>query len=97
MNIIHIVTSLQIGGAERFVIDLCELQSKYNHNVQIVSFGKNDDSLNNVCMKKNIRVKQINGNFIYRNFAILKHILTTDVIHIHSPFALKAILFSLFF
>jgi len=97
MNIIHIITSLKIGGAERFVIDLCELQSKKNLNVQIVSFGKRDDPLNNICEMKNIRVKQVNGSFIYRNIAILKCLFATDVIHIHSPYALKAVLLPLVF
>ena len=40
MRILHVVSSLNVGGAERFVIDLaCEQKNALNCDVSILSMG----------------------------------------------------------
>lgn len=95
MKITHIVTSLKVGGAERFVIDLCEIQRKQHSDVSILSFGNASDLLIKVCESKKIPVKRINTNIVKRNFEILKQLMRTNVIHLHSPHALRAALLPL--
>jgi glycosyltransferase involved in cell wall biosynthesis len=94
MNIIHVLTSLNIGGAERFVIDLSVLQIKSNNKVKIISFGKESDPLVEVCNNLNIDVNFISGNLFQRTKMLNNLFAHGDVIHFHSPHALKASLFS---
>jgi len=94
MKITHILTSLQIGGAERFVIDLCEVQKK-DHDVCILSYGKPKDLLMGVCNLKKIPVRLINTNIFRRNLSGFYYLKDRDIIHIHSPHALKTTLLPL--
>jgi len=72
-SVLHILSSLNIGGAERFVIDLAiEQRQSLKLNSAILSFGKEDDVLVAECIKNNIPVHFVKG----------------DVLHFHSPFTL---------
>jgi glycosyltransferase involved in cell wall biosynthesis len=94
MNIIHVLTSLNIGGAERFVIDLSVLQKESNNHVKIISFGKESDSLVEVCNSLDIGVDYVKGNIFQRTRMLNRLFSWGDVVHFHSPHALKAALFS---
>jgi len=92
LKICHLLSSLKIGGAERFVIDLAQLQKKSGLDVTIISFGDYSDELYDVVKQESINVillkkrwysSNINTYYILKNFNIL---------HIHSPVTLKAIL-----
>jgi glycosyltransferase involved in cell wall biosynthesis len=43
MNILHIITGLGIGGAERVVLDLSTQYKKSHHNVYVISLSKRND------------------------------------------------------
>jgi glycosyltransferase involved in cell wall biosynthesis len=43
MNILHIITGLGIGGAERVVLDLTKQYKKLHHNVYVISLCKRND------------------------------------------------------
>jgi glycosyltransferase involved in cell wall biosynthesis len=43
MNILHIITGLGIGGAERVVLDLAVQYKKLQHNVHVISLSKKND------------------------------------------------------
>ena len=46
MNILHIIPSLKIGGAERLVVDICnELSNKKNCTVRLITFSDDFDSI----------------------------------------------------
>lgn len=94
MNIIHVLTSLKIGGAERFVIDLSTLQQKSNNNVKIISFGKEDEPLVEVCNELGLHVDFVQGSMLKRTKTLNSLFSMGDVVHFHSPHALKASLFS---
>lgn len=90
VKVAHVVGSLNIGGAERFVIDLCATQ-KASTGIQpmIISLGEPKEILieaaENIgvkvyCYKSNLLIKLLKFLFVLRKF---------DVVHIHSPHAMK--------
>lgn len=91
-KVCHILSSLKIGGAERFVIDLCVEQNKNGYIAEILSFGSESDELVNVAKNHGIRVKHITKKWWTSNALTLSTLKKFNVLHIHSPISLKAIL-----
>lgn len=91
LRVLHIVSSLQIGGAERFVLDLCYQQKLANVDASIMSFGQVCDPLVETCTVQNIDVYTINGNRFIKWINIYKIAKNFDVIHFHSPYPMKLI------
>ncbi len=88
MKILHVVSSLNVGGAERFVVDLAREQSK-NKNVVpcILSMGVEGEPLEQEIGKYGIQ--------LYRATRIgdIKMILNSfNVVNIHSSFCLLRVL-----
>jgi glycosyltransferase involved in cell wall biosynthesis len=89
-SVIHIVSSLNVGGAERFVIDLGEQQLSQNNHVAILSFGSNDDALVQVAKSKGIQVYTIERvASLIGQFSLFRILKSFDTIHIHTTYALK--------
>lgn len=93
MKILHIVSSLNVGGAERFVIDLAiEQEISLNLNVAILSMGNKKEPLEDEVHKNNISL--LHETNISKLSVIFKQY---DVIHVHSSHCLlRALLASLF-
>ncbi len=91
LKVAHIVGSLNVGGAERFVIDLCSIQKQSNMKPAIISLGNPDDPLVNECKVNNIPVASYGGGSVIKILRVFIVLLKFDVIHIHSPHALKFI------
>lgn len=89
LKVAHIVGSLKIGGAERFVIDLCLAQKNMGTKPAIISLGCPEDPLVEECKHHNIAVASYNGGSIIKLAQVFRVLLKFDVIHIHSPHALK--------
>lgn len=94
MKIVHVLTSLKIGGAERFVIDLTTIQKQSGHDVRIISFGSKKEPLVEVCHNLGIHIDFVFGNIWQRGKQLNHFYSWADVVHIHSPHALKASLLS---
>lgn len=92
LSVIHIVSSLEVGGAERFVIDLCQLQRDYVSKVAILSFGVPSDPLIAECKNADISVFHTADGRIKKWLDAIKAIKSFDVIHFHSPYPLKFML-----
>jgi len=92
MKILHCVSSLQVGGAEKLVKNLSVAQLKSGQNVVILSFGKSSDEFQQVLSLSKIKVHNIAGNLLKRQIQIVKLINQFDVIHIHSPAVIRAFL-----
>jgi glycosyltransferase involved in cell wall biosynthesis len=90
--IIHVVSSLEVGGAERFVIDLCQLQKAKGCRAAILSFGKKTDPLVLECEKVGIRVYHTRNNRIHKWIDALSALFFYNTIHFHSPYPLKFLL-----
>lgn len=97
LSVIHIVSSLNVGGAERFVIDLCQEQLAQHITPAILSFGSVQDTLVDVCDTKQIPLTVIKGKSWQEQKRRLALLSGFDVIHIHSPAVLKSLVFHLFF
>jgi len=90
LKIIHIVSSLNVGGAERFVIDLGSKQLSNGNIVSILSFGSAKDTLVNVAKDKGIQVNTVESvASIFGQFNLLILLPKFDIIHIHTAYALK--------
>lgn len=92
-KLVHLMTSLQVGGAERFVLELATEQQQQGINVHIVSLGSERDPLVNVAQKKGIRVRCLQTSGRMKRLWRLYGALADDaVIHLHSPYALLNLL-----
>lgn len=93
MRILHVVSSLNVGGAERFVIDLATQQKNaLAMSVGVLSMGKDNEPLESEVLSSDIK--------LYLSTDILKisTILNDyDVVHIHSSYCLLRVLMAAFF
>lgn len=96
LSVIHVVSSLNVGGAERFVIDLCQEQIEQQMTTAILSFGSPQDTLTAVCHDAKISLTVSSGKSWREQKQRLALLSQFDVIHIHSPAALKSLVFHLF-
>ncbi|TWX67644.1 glycosyltransferase family 4 protein [Colwellia sp. C1TZA3] len=88
-KVAHIIGSLKIGGAERFIIDLSIAQKKLNIQAAIISLGSPTDDLVGTCHINNIPVASYASNSYIKLCRVFIVLLKFDVIHVHSPHALK--------
>jgi glycosyltransferase involved in cell wall biosynthesis len=93
MKILHVVSSLNVGGAERFVIDLATEQSK-NPSIEtsILSMGEVGEPL-----EKEIESTGIELYHATQISDIRKLLNTFDVVNVHSSFCLLRILLASIF
>ncbi|TKB46638.1 glycosyltransferase family 4 protein [Thalassotalea mangrovi] len=91
LSVLHMVSSLLIGGAERFVIDLCQQQRHDGLKTKIFSFGRQDDPLVSECNALKLNVFFNRGPKIIALTRLHRILRNADVIHIHSPHVLKFI------
>ncbi|QOL26497.1 glycosyltransferase family 4 protein [Thalassotalea sp. LPB0316] len=84
MKILHVVSSLQVGGAERFVIDLATAQqSEHQCQIGILSMGNEADPLVSTVSSSGFELFHAVGLKSLRQ--IFKQF---DIIHIHTSHAL---------
>lgn len=89
LKVAHIVGSLNIGGAERFVIDLCETQKNNDIQPIIISLGTPGEALEQECEKLNTPVFSFKNTLVLKLIRVFLQLKKCDVVHIHSPHALK--------
>lgn len=90
MDILHAVSSLNIGGAEKFVVNLAIKQQTSGKDVCVVSFGHPQDSLQGLLEQHAIKVINLHGNMLTRSLRLIKLLLSTTIFHIHSPAVIRA-------
>ena len=86
MRILHVITSLQIGGAEKLIVDIVPLLSKRGHVVYVLLFNGIDTFFKEELQKKGFNIivfgKDIyNVTYIYKLISILNQY---DVVHTHN-------------
>jgi glycosyltransferase involved in cell wall biosynthesis len=89
LKVVHVVASLKVGGAERFVIDLCHTQQSEGKEVGIVSLGQPGEPLESECEAQNITFYSRRCSSILKLLQVYFLLKKADVIHIHSPHSLK--------
>lgn len=91
-KVVHVISSLNVGGAERFVIDLIEQQREHLANIEILSFGELEDTLVKVARQKDIKVNIIsNASNIIGQLKLIYTLSRFDTIHLHSPRIIKTL------
>ncbi len=92
-SVLHILSSLNVGGAERFVIDLAtEQKQHYGYHASILSMGEKGEPLESEVKRFNI------GLFHGRKIMDLRaHLSLFDIVHVHSSYCLFRILLASLF
>tara|TARA_R110002073_G_scaffold220729_3_gene380888 strand:- start:1357 stop:2424 length:1068 start_codon:yes stop_codon:yes gene_type:complete len=87
LSVVHILSSLQVGGAERVTIALAQLQRQEGLDAQILCLGSDQDFLVETLQDIGIplTVSEIGESRFKRYPQILKTLKKFDVVHIHSP------------
>ena len=92
MKILHIITSLNKGGAENHLAQLAELQSKQKKNEINIIYFRGDDYWSEILKKKKIKVERFtikkNYDFISLFFQLIKIFfyirkLKPEIVHAH--------------
>ena len=91
-TVIHAVSSLQIGGAERLVLDLATVQRRQGLAPTILNFGSNEDPLCAEAQRLGIGLTSLRGiGSRYAKMAAIARTLNAGgpaALHIHSPWCL---------
>ena len=103
MRILEVIPALNSGGAERFVIDLCNQMAKDGHEVMLLTmkdftisnFGFYKDELNDNVKQLNLGMGKFGLNTFYKLYKTIRSI-KCDVVHFHLTsmyFGFLAVLF----
>jgi glycosyltransferase involved in cell wall biosynthesis len=95
LRIAHVVSSLQIGGAERLVIDLACAQLRAGYAPWIVDLGQREAALAPVARSLGLRVTRVGHLRHWSARTVLLGALLAGrdhPVHIHNPWALRAVL-----
>ncbi|MCW5802411.1 MAG: glycosyltransferase family 4 protein [Deltaproteobacteria bacterium] len=92
---VHVVSSLQIGGAERFTVDLASAQLRAGCAVSIIELGPDEQALADDARRLGVCV--IRAGRHRSRLARVAHLAgmlagRAQVLHIHNPGALRALL-----
>ena len=90
MRILHCVSSLKVGGAEKCVKNLVKVQSQKGLDVKVLSFGDKSDAFQRDIESLGVEVINIKGNIITRLVKASRHLAGFSTVHIHSPAVIKA-------
>tara|TARA_B110000438_G_C15821274_1_gene654575 strand:+ start:6499 stop:7554 length:1056 start_codon:yes stop_codon:yes gene_type:complete len=91
-RLIHIVSSLNVGGAEKFVKNLSIEQLAQGQKVEIISFGKQSDVFQPSLTHAGINITNLAEGLFTRLKQLIYIFKNVDIIHIHSPAVIRAIL-----
>jgi glycosyltransferase involved in cell wall biosynthesis len=93
MKVLHVVSSLNVGGAERFVIDLAtEQKEQHGFYTSVLSMGKQGEPLENEV--KRFGVGLLHGTGICQ---LKSYLSLFDIVHVHSSYSLLRILLASLF
>lgn len=95
LRVIHAVSSLAIGGAERFVVDLAGIQRRQGLRASILNFSDATDPLCAEAEAAGIEVLTLGrgASMLSRLRKIVTHLRSgaPSALHIHSPWCLRAL------
>lgn len=88
MNILHIITSLHTGGAEKLIVDLAPKLKNLGHTVDVLLFDGSDTPFKQQLATLNVNILTLsNGGSVYNPLHICKLIPILrkyDIIHTHN-------------
>ncbi|MEM6584065.1 MAG: glycosyltransferase family 4 protein [Pseudomonadota bacterium] len=89
-KLIHLVSSLQTGGAEKFVTNLAKYQQEQGYDVGVFSYGEESDELVGQLASHGIQVMLPTGPLRSR-LSQARLFTSGSVLHIHSPAVIRAL------
>lgn len=88
MKILHVITSLRTGGAEKLMVDLLPRLRQHGHDVELLLFDGTDTPFRRAAESTGIRVMDLGkGGSVYspaRFFKLLPYLRKYDVVHTHN-------------
>lgn len=88
MKILHVITSLRTGGAEKLMIDLIPKLKESGHDVDLLLFDGINTPFKEEAIKRNINVISLNLNkSVYSPsnlFKLIPYLRRYDIIHTHN-------------
>lgn len=94
MKILHVITTLDIGGAERLMVDLLPLLQRDGNQVDLLLFNGVDTPFKNELIRKGIHIHQLscwkgikNHYEVYNPaniFRLRKYLDDYDIVHTHN-------------
>lgn len=95
ITVLHILSTLELGGAERFTVGLAKIQREEGLDAQIFNLGTQQDFLVEEVQAQQIPlINRKNGDTRLQHYQHLKRIMKLfDIIHIHSPRTLQHLAF----
>jgi len=88
MKLLHVITTIDIGGAEKQLLELCRAQVKVGHEVQVI-YLKDSPRLKDEFVNSNVAVlEELDGKSVLRQPWILRKIIqkqNLDIVHYHLP------------
>ncbi len=91
LAVLHVLSSLKLGGAERITMELAKHQREQAMDAQILNLGSEDDFLVAIAQDHGIpiTVSEVGSSRSARYAQINNLFKKFDVVHIHSPLALR--------
>ncbi len=88
MNILQVITSLRMGGAEKLIADMVPLYREHGYEADVLLFDGSDTPLKKELEEKGIRVFQVGRSTkVYNPLIILKlvpYLRQYDIVHTHN-------------
>lgn len=88
MRILHIITSLHTGGAEKLIVDLIPRLRKLGHSVDVVLFDGSDTPFKQQLSASGIKIIELNKSGSVYNplhiFRLIPIIRQYDIVHTHN-------------
>lgn len=88
MKILHVITSLRTGGAEKLMVDLLPRLKSHGHQVDLLLFDGTDTPFRQNIEAAGIKVFDLGiGGSVYSPLRILKlipYLKQYDVVHTHN-------------
>ncbi|WP_413533356.1 glycosyltransferase [Empedobacter brevis] len=102
MKIYHIINSLNLGGAERLVVDMCKEMSFSDNEINLILLSNSKSNLiDEVKANKNIKLINLKNKNLFNIkilFQLNKYIKDADIIHLHLfPTLYWGVFYRLFF
>jgi L-malate glycosyltransferase len=88
LTIVHVISSLGVGGMERVVLQLADAQKRNGHRVTVLSLK--GGPLEEEARGRQLRVRVLRGGKIGRAAQTLRHFFSErpDIVHVHNPTSL---------
>lgn len=89
MRILHVITSLQTGGAEHLLVDLLpRLRSRGRNTVELLLFNGTQTPFMEVLEEKGVKIHKLSvGGSVYNPlniFRMIRYVVEYDIIHTHN-------------